>query len=88
MNRQTTSTREPRRPGVRPITEIDSRIGIDIKIVQELLGHSTSTITRDTYTAVTDEIKHAAATRITHIITGTTSTGPDAGPATAQRAGR
>jgi integrase len=38
--------------------------GIDIKVVQEILGHSSSVITRDTYTSVLDEAKHAAAAAI------------------------
>jgi integrase len=38
--------------------------GIDIKVVQEMLGHSSSTITRDTYTSVLDDAKHAAAAAI------------------------
>jgi integrase len=38
--------------------------GIDIKVVQEILGHSSSVITRDTYTAVLDDAKHAAAAAI------------------------
>jgi integrase len=35
--------------------------GVDIKVVQEMLGHSSSTITRDTYTSVFSELKHSAA---------------------------
>ncbi|MFL6115277.1 MAG: tyrosine-type recombinase/integrase [Catenulispora sp.] len=38
--------------------------GVDIKVVQEMLGHSSSTITRDTYTSVFDELKLAAADAI------------------------
>jgi integrase len=38
--------------------------GLDIKIVQEILGHSSSVITRDTYTSVLDDAKHAAAQAI------------------------
>lgn len=34
--------------------------GTDIKVVQEQLGHSSSAITRDTYTSVFDELKHAS----------------------------
>ena len=45
--------------------------GVDIKVVQEMLGHSSSTITRDTYTSVFDELKHAAAGAIANAITST-----------------
>lgn len=38
--------------------------GIDIKVVQEILGHSSCVITSDTYTSVLDEAKHAAAAAI------------------------
>jgi integrase len=40
--------------------------GIDIKTVSDLLGHSTITITADTYINVTDELKRAAADAIAH----------------------
>ncbi len=42
--------------------------GIDVKVVSEMLGHSTTTITRDTYTSVFDELKHDAANAIAHAI--------------------
>jgi hypothetical protein len=32
-----------------------------VKVVQARLGHSTSTLTRDTYTSVLDEVARAAA---------------------------
>ena len=35
--------------------------GIDIKLVQDLLGHTTSSFTRDTYTSVADEARRTAA---------------------------
>ena len=35
--------------------------GNDVKVVQERLGHSTSTLTRDVYTSVLPEVAHAAA---------------------------
>jgi integrase len=35
--------------------------GVDVKVVQARLGHSTSTLTRDTYTSVLDEVARAAA---------------------------
>ncbi|MEY9860048.1 integrase [Catenulispora sp. GAS73] len=44
--------------------------GVDVKVVSEMLGHSTTAITRDTYTAVFDELKHAAAAAIAAAING------------------
>ena len=35
--------------------------GVDIKIVQEMLGHSTSSFTRDVYASVVPEIATAEA---------------------------
>jgi integrase len=35
--------------------------GIDIKIVSEQLGHSTTTLTRDTYQSVVKHLHHTAA---------------------------
>lgn len=35
--------------------------GVDVKLVQERLGHSTSTLTRDVYTSVLPEVARAAA---------------------------
>jgi integrase len=35
--------------------------GVDVKIVQEKLGHSSSTLTRDVYTSVLPEVARAAA---------------------------
>ncbi|MEU6731253.1 tyrosine-type recombinase/integrase [Nonomuraea wenchangensis] len=35
--------------------------GVDLKIVQETLGHVSSTFTRDTYTSVYPEVARAAA---------------------------
>ena len=35
--------------------------GVDIKIVQEMLGHSSRAITSDTYTTVLPEVARAAA---------------------------
>ncbi len=37
--------------------------GIDIKVMQEQLGHSTSTLTRDTYQSVVEELHRDAADR-------------------------
>jgi len=41
--------------------------GVDHKVVQDLLGHSSSALTLDTYTSVVDELKHAAAEAISDI---------------------
>jgi len=37
--------------------------GVDIKVVQEELGHSTSVLTRDTYTSVSPRLAREAADR-------------------------
>ena len=42
--------------------------GVDIKIVQEILGHSTSAFTRDVYTSVVPEIASAAAEAVAAIV--------------------
>jgi len=42
--------------------------GVDIKIVQEMLGHSTSSFTRDVYTSVVPEIATAAAEAVAAIV--------------------
>jgi integrase len=44
--------------------------GVDVKVVSEMLGHSTTAITRDTYSAVFDDLKHAAAAAIAAAING------------------
>jgi hypothetical protein len=41
---------------------------VDIKIVQEMLGHSTSSVTRDVYTSVVPEIATAAAEAVAAIV--------------------
>jgi len=41
---------------------------VDIKIVQSLLGHSTSTLTRDTYTSVSPRLAKEAAEKAAKII--------------------
>ena len=41
---------------------------MDIKIVQEMLGHSTSAFTRDVYTSVVPEIASAAAEAVAAIV--------------------
>lgn len=42
--------------------------GVDVKVVQDMLGHSSSTLTRDTYTSVVDEVKHHAAGAVARVI--------------------
>ncbi len=42
--------------------------GVDIKIVQEVLGYATSAFTRDVYTSVVPEIAAAAAEAIAAIV--------------------
>ncbi len=44
--------------------------GVDIKVVQEQLGHSTSTLTRDTYQSVVKQLHHNAADAVAKKITG------------------
>lgn len=53
--------------------------GVDIKVVQELLGHSTSQLTRDTYTSVLPELQKAAADAIADLINnaGTVAATPE-----------
>jgi site-specific recombinase XerD len=41
---------------------------VDIQIVQEMLGHSTSAFTRDVYTSVVPEIAAAAAEAVAAIV--------------------
>ena len=66
-----------RRSGAPPIRYHDLRhgaatlslaAGVDIKIVQEMLGHSTSAFTRDVYTSVVPEIATAAAEAVAAIV--------------------
>jgi integrase len=47
--------------------------GIDIKIVQDMLGHSSHTITADTYTSVLPRIAHHAAQAIATTIPRSTT---------------
>src|SRR6266536_3397487 len=44
--------------------------GVDIKVVPEQLGHTTSTLTRDTYTSVVKQLHHNAADAVAKKITG------------------
>jgi hypothetical protein len=41
---------------------------VDIKVVQELLGRTTSTLSRDTYTSVVDDLHRAAAEAVARIM--------------------
>ena len=41
---------------------------VDIKVVQDLLGHSTSTLTRDTYTSVSPRLAKEAAEKAAKMI--------------------
>ena len=43
--------------------------GIDIKVVSEQLGHSTTTLTRDTYQSVVKDLHHTAADAVAAKIT-------------------
>jgi integrase len=51
--------------------------GVDIKVVQELLGHSTSVLTRDTYTSVSPRLAREAAERTASVVPRTTRTKSD-----------
>lgn len=42
--------------------------GVDIRVVQDRLGHSTSQLTRDTYTSVVDELARQAADTVAAMI--------------------
>src|SRR5215469_5724045 len=53
--------------------------GVDVKLVQERLGHSTRTLTRDTYTSVLPDVARAAAEAAAAMIPGADS-GPDGPP--------
>jgi hypothetical protein len=51
--------------------------GVDIKVVQELLGHSTSVLTRDTYTSATPRLAREAAERTASMVPRMTRTESD-----------
>lgn len=81
-------TQASREAGLPPIRLHDLRhgtathalsAGVDIKVVQEMLGHSSSTITRDTYTSVLDDAKHAAAAAISGLLSPRETSLPDPG---------
>jgi integrase len=47
---------------------ISLQAGVDIKVVQELFGHTTSTLSRDTYATVVEELHRDAAEAVAHIM--------------------
>ena len=50
--------------------------GVDLKVVSDMLGHSGTAVTRDIYTSVYDELKHAAAAAIAAAINGARPAAP------------
>ncbi|TDE34412.1 hypothetical protein E1295_37115 [Nonomuraea mesophila] len=50
--------------------------GVDIKIVQETLGHTSSAFTRDTYTSISPEAAAAAAEATAAFLTGSPAPSP------------
>ncbi len=44
--------------------------GLDVKIVQDVLGHSTSVITRDTYQHVRMQVHQDAAEKVVALLPG------------------
>jgi len=42
--------------------------GVDLRIVQEMLGHSSIVLTADTYTSVLPEVAHAAAEKVAALV--------------------
>jgi len=49
--------------------------GVDIKVVQEMLGHSSRAVTSDTYTSVVSDAQRAAAEAIARVFDAATPTG-------------
>jgi integrase len=50
---------------------------VDVKVVSEMLGHSSSKLTRDTYTSVVDEVKHDDAEAVARIFRDADDTDAD-----------
>jgi hypothetical protein len=42
--------------------------GVDLRIVQDMLGHSSIVLTADTYTSVLPQVAHAAAEKVAALI--------------------
>ena len=42
--------------------------GVELKVVQEMLGHSSIVLTADTYTSVLPDVAHAAAEKVADLI--------------------
>jgi integrase len=42
--------------------------GVDLRVVQEMLGHSSIVLTADTYTSVLPQVAHAAAEKVATLI--------------------
>jgi integrase len=42
--------------------------GVDLRVVQEMLGHSSIVLTADTYTSVLPQVAHAAAEKVGTLI--------------------
>jgi integrase len=59
--------------------------GVDVRVVQEMLGHSSSTLTRDTYTSVVDEVKHHAAGAVARVFLAAGLQQPPPGTPTTRR---
>jgi len=60
--------------------------GIDVKLVQDLLGHTTSSFTRDTYMSVADEARRTAADTLAAFLTHRDKTTPGDTPGTPRAA--
>jgi len=70
-------TRTAKTPGLPPIRLHDLRhgatslalsAGVELKVVQEMLGHSSIVLTADTYTSVLPDAAHAAAEKVAALI--------------------
>jgi hypothetical protein len=60
--------------------------GVNLKVVSEMLGHSTIAITADTYTSVLPEVAREAAEAAARMVPRSTPTGPT-GPISAPSVG-